>query len=169
MNEKEKIILFDFLINNIENSEMFDIDNILTKHKKASDEIIRDYVNDLNSFGIKNNIFEKVGNDNRTSWLRLTPKGEKLKLFKKGFVNFENKSTKTPLTLYQKIYLPVFIFSVACSVILGFSTYNLNTNNNRLNGDNHKLNDSINRLNKIIESKTIKSLNDTLRTKILNH
>ena len=35
--------------------------------------------------------------------MKLTPKGDKLKAFKKGFVKFENKSSKTPLSKFEKI------------------------------------------------------------------
>ena len=158
MTEKEKIKYLDIVFNNIENTEMFTIDSILSEKTNLSNDEINDFEYNLISFGEKNDLYILSNPENKsTFWLKLTPKGEKFKSFNKGYIKFEKESTKVSLTLYQKIYLPLLIFSILVSSFLGIFNYRLNKSNNHLDNSNIKMKDSINKLNKIIKLKTIKS------------
>lgn len=169
MKNNNTIKCLDILIKNIDNTENFDIEIILSNSIKLDNNEV---IFNVFSFGEKHNLFEKAVKGDKGTSMKLTPKGERLKEFKKGFVKFENKSTNTPLTLYQKIYLPILIFSVLFSVVLGLLNYlsnkkidSLTEKYNLLESEFGHYKDSVNKLNKKIDIKKVTSLNDTLQTK----
>lgn len=159
MEYKEKVKYLDFLIENIENAEMFDIYTVFYKNTKLEHSEINSIVFNLESFGYKSNLFEKMG-DNK----RLTPKGEKLKSFKKGFEKFEKSLTKTPLTLYQKIHLPITIISLLGTFTFSYLTLNYKGKNDTLIKREIILKDSISKLKSKIELHKVLLLNDTLQS-----
>jgi hypothetical protein len=165
MEYKEKVKYLDIVIKNIEKTEMFDIDSILSNKTNLSNNEIENIELDLISFGNskKHNLFELINPENTsTRWLKLTTKGEKLKQFKKGFVKFEKSLTKKPLTLYQKIYLPILIISVLGNFLFSYLAIDYNSKNNTLIEEKSNLKDTINKLKLKIESYKVSSLNDTL-------
>lgn len=110
MEYKEKVKHLDFVIKNIENAEMFDINNILYKNPDLS-ETYESVGNNVKSFGIKQGLFSVIVASKGSSWHKLTPKGEKLKSFNKGFEKFEKMSEKKPLTKFEKLSIIGFIIT----------------------------------------------------------
>jgi hypothetical protein len=163
MEYKEKVKYLDIVIANIQNTEMFTISEFFGNKINLKDKQSRDVELDLINFGKKYDLF-KLSNPSNTSarWLELTPKGEKLKDFKKGFVKFEKSLTKTPLTSYQKINLPFTIISLIGALTFSYLTFDYKGKNKSLNKDNIILKDSINKLKSKIELYKVSSLNDTL-------
>jgi hypothetical protein len=84
MEYKEKVKYLDIVIKGIKNTDMFDIYTVLTKEVEIESNLASEYCEYLKSFGIKNKLFEL-----NSSFLKLTPKGDELKLFKKGFEKFK--------------------------------------------------------------------------------
>ncbi|WP_166388005.1 hypothetical protein [Polaribacter sp. 11A2H] len=158
MEYKEKVENIDFIFEKIENSEMFSIENIFFDSNIEYDDI-----SDIISFGEKYDLFEKTG-----EWFMLTPKGEKLKEFKKGFEKFENKNK-------PKKYSPYKISSFILTLVLGCSTFYFARANYLLKVQESKIPSLILKVDslkvelnlansKLIEYK-IKPLKDTLKTK----
>ena len=168
MEYKEKVKYLDFVIKNIEDSDMFDIENILYKLPELN-KTYSDVGYNVKSFGVKNKIFSEIIATKGASWHKLTQKGELLKEYKKGLIKFEKSLTKTPLTLYQKIHLPITILSFSCSLIFSYLTFDYKGKNENLINDKVSLIDSINKLKSKIVLYKATSLSDTLRTNNSNH
>ena len=171
MEYKEKVKYLNLVVKNIEKTERFDIDSILSKKTTLSNNEIEDIELDLISFGNieKYDLFELLNPENTsTRWLKLTKKGEKLKAYKKGFEKFEKSLTKTPLTLNQKIHLPITIISLLGTFAFSYLTFDYKGKNDDLITEKNILKDSINKLKSKIELHKVLSLNDTLRTNNLN-
>ncbi|MDD7913795.1 hypothetical protein [Polaribacter ponticola] len=163
MEYKDKVKYLDIVIKNIENTEMFDVDNILYKLPELK-ETYKDISYSIRSFGVKNNLFSKIIATKGSSWYKLTTKGENLKEFKKGFIKFEKSLTKIPLTLYQKIHLPITIISLLGTLTFSYFTFDYKGKNNNLINEKIILKDSINKLKLKIELYKVLSLKDTLHT-----
>ncbi|TJY31607.1 hypothetical protein [Pontimicrobium aquaticum] len=112
MDEKIVIKYVDELVNDFikdpfqdfTTNEFLDFSKIFrTESMKKSERL--DLADEIEIFGIKKKLF-KVSQGHI---LLLDEKGIELKDFKKGYVKFEKSLKKTPLTLYQKIYLSFFI------------------------------------------------------------
>ncbi|MGK0412481.1 MAG: hypothetical protein ACJA1B_000678 [Polaribacter sp.] len=106
MEYKEKIRLLDLVFKNIENTERFDIVEILTSKTDFNEKESKDFQSFLKPFEIRNDLFEILTNTKVSTLLKLTLKGEELKNFKKGFLKFENKD-KQKKSLYLNC-LPSF-------------------------------------------------------------
>jgi hypothetical protein len=161
MEYKEKVKYLDIVVSNIENTEMFDIEDILYKLPESSDTF-REVAYVIKSFGIKNELFSEIIATKGSSWYKLTLKGEKLKSFKKGFEKFEKSLKKTPLTLYQKIHLSITVFSLIGTLAFSYLTLDYKKQNKILNTEKTNLKDTINKLKSKIELYKVSSLNDTL-------
>jgi hypothetical protein len=99
MEYNEKVKYLDIVILNIEKTEMFSINDILSKKTNLSNTDKNNIELDLISFGGANKygLFELLNPKNtNTRWLKLTEKGEELKVFKKGFEKFLKKENKKP-------------------------------------------------------------------------
>ena len=89
MEYKDKVKYLDLVFNNIENTDMFTIENILHKTTDLENREISDIGYNLRLFGKKYILFNLLSSNKVDIFLQLTPKGERLKSFKKGFEKFE--------------------------------------------------------------------------------
>ncbi|WP_445749976.1 hypothetical protein [Polaribacter sp.] len=89
MEHKEKVKYLDLVFKNIENTDKFTIENILHEKLSLSDNNIDDIGYNLRLFGKKHELFTVLSSNKCDIFLQLTPKGEKLKAFEKGFEKFE--------------------------------------------------------------------------------
>ena len=120
MEYNEKIKYLDIVIKNIENTEMFVIENILSKETKLSFDEINEIELDLISFGSKDksNLYELLNPENKsTRWLKLTEEGEKLKSSEKGFEKYKKNLEKTPMTKFEKWSLLLIILTIIINLI----------------------------------------------------
>ena len=93
MEKYDKIKYLDFVFERIENVDMFDIYNILSKHKDLERDDLQRSEWNVRQFALTYDLIEKNGTG---SYFKLTPKGNELKDFKKGFRKFLKKENKKP-------------------------------------------------------------------------
>jgi hypothetical protein len=169
MEYKEKVKYLDIVIENIENTDMFYISDILYKQNNLSYNEIEDIELDLISFGAKDklNLFTLL-KPKTNRCLKLTEKGEKLKLFKKGFEKFENKLKPKKHNLYLIIPIILTFLFGSSTVYFGVLNYRLNLQESKIPSLELKVDSLKKQLNyignKLIECKE-KPLNKTLDTK----
>ena len=132
-------------------------------HLIKSDDISKKVMNSLvNHY----NLLKIEGTKNK--YFSLTKKGYEFTTFE----NLEKDSKKTPLTLYQKIYIPLFILFGFSAMILSVLNYNSNQKNDVLKSqvdslttEFHIYKDSVGMLKSQIELLTKQNLNDSSQTK----
>ncbi|MFS4484381.1 hypothetical protein ACKGJY_15285 [Hyunsoonleella sp. 2307UL5-6] len=171
IDEKTKIENFDILLKNIDDIGSFNISFTLEKGLGINaDNLEReklgwflDLTNAIENFGMAHRYFEET----YPVTYRLTEKGIKAKDLG-GHLKYKKSVNKTPLTLYQKIYLPIFILFGLLSVYNRFfpavsksEFQNLKT---EFQNTNYRFDSLIDENTKKTSAK-IKLLNDTLQTK----
>jgi len=144
--EKEKIIKFlDWLIEDIENVEYFNIKEFINKYKDISDHEKEYLPYSIESIGKTYNIFENTLNSDE--WFKLTRKGIELKESEKGFNEFEKKLKTKPIDRYK-------IASIIISLLalyLGYLNYNLKRKDKVMNESVSELNIENASLKKTVE------------------
>jgi hypothetical protein len=169
MEYKEKIKYLDLVFENIDNSEMFTIYSILSNKTDLQRKKLLDIELSLISFGEKNDLFELLNTKNTsTRWLKLTQKGEKLKLFKKGFIKFEKKNEPKKYSVY-KIASFILTFVLGCSTFyFARANYDLRLQESKVPSLKLKvdsLKNELNHLNKKLFENKVNQISDTLETK----
>jgi len=135
IHEKEKVIKFlDWLIEDIENVEYFNIKDFISKYKDISEHEKSYLPHSIESIGKTYNILENTLNSDQ--WFKLTRKGIELKEYGKGFNAFEKKPNTKPIDKYK-------IASIIISLLalyLGYLNYNLKRNDKEMNESVSELN-----------------------------
>jgi hypothetical protein len=114
----DKLIIkyFDILINDIDDNDLFSVNNTLIDNNRinTNTESEKAYffklVDKLKKFGERYEYLETL-NTETNSFFKLTNKGIQLKEFKKGHIKFDKSLKKQKLTLFEKLSVCFIIIS----------------------------------------------------------
>ena len=139
---KEKIIKFlDWLIEDIENVEYFNIKEFINKYKDISSHEKGYLPYSIESIGKTYNLFENTLNSDE--WFKLTRKGIDLKESGKGFNEFEKSLNKKPLDWYKIIPIILTILFGTLSAYFLKANYDLKVNESSLTIQNEFLKEGL--------------------------
>lgn len=107
MNKETKIKYLDFVISKIEDTDMFGIYSILSENKEIKESELPKAAWNVEKFAETYDLIEKY----ESGFFKLSKKGNELKDFKKGFVKFEKKAEKPPLSLFEILSILGFLIT----------------------------------------------------------
>lgn len=168
IDEKTTIKYFDIIIKELDDISFFSVNNILINKEylkvETTDEkeLFSDITKSVKTFGLYRDFFDKKGEN---GWLKLTDKGIDLKDSKKGYLEYVKSIKKTPLTLYQKIYLTFFICFGLFGVYKVVQPTVSVSEFDKLKNDFDSLKTEFDSNKKLNSKSTLELSNDTLRTK----
>jgi len=167
IHEKEKVIKFlDWLIEDIENVEYFNIKDFINKYKDISEHEKSYLPYSIESIGKTYELFENTLNSE--DWFKLTEKGIELKEYGKGFNAFEKKLKSKPLDLYKIIPIVLSVIFFALNFYQKNNYDDLKNQYDSLKIEYDSCKQKLSDLNNKMIANKEKPLLDTLKTKNLS-